>query len=325
MKPIAQADAGASGNSKHGRRSSRGSAAGAAKVALSLLLPALSGCLPLVRTHKVQPPKMPSVVLNADAAELVSSINTQFDSFQSLRATVELRASFPAANKVDVKESPWFPGYILMRKPNDLRVLGLLPVLHTRAFDMASNGETFKLLIPPKSKAIVGGNAVTRKSSNPLENLRPAVFFDSLLLRKIDTNELVFLTTETRTIKDPQGKELLALPDYDLYIVHARGDNDGQRPIHQLIPARVIHFNRVDLLPIEEDIYDQNGDIETQVIYGPYQKFGATKYPGSVTIRRPLEQYEIELTIQKLQLNQPLTDDQFELKIPEGVQVQKLE
>jgi hypothetical protein len=294
------------------------------KALMLLLLPALTGCLPLVRTRKVQAPKMPEVVQSADAAQLVSSINQRNDSFQSLKATVELQASFPAANKVDVKESPWFPGYILMRKPDKLRVLGLLPVLHTRAFDMASGGKTFELYIPPRNKAIEGSNSVVKKSPNPLENLRPSVFFDSLLLRRIEPSELVFLTTETKTTRDPQGKELLAEPDYDLYVVHSKEDG-GVVPIHQLVPARVIHFSRVDLMPNEEDIYDQNGAIETQVIYGPYQKFGTTMYPGSVTIKRPLEQYQIVLTIQKLQLDQPLADDQFELKIPEGVQVQRLD
>ncbi len=151
------------------------------------------------------------------------------------------------------------------------------------------------------------------------------MFFDSLLIRPIESNELVFLTTETKTARDPNGKQLIALPDYDLYIVHAKEDQAGSTTIRQLLPARVIHISRVDLTPNEEDIYDQQGEIQTQVIYGPYQKFGTTMYPGSVTIKRPLEQYQIVLTIQKLQLNQPLTEDQFQLKIPEGVQVQKLD
>ena len=72
---------------------------------------------------------------------------------------------------------------------------------------------------------------------------------------------------------------MLALPDYDLYIVHARGDNDGPLPIHQLIPARVIHFNRVDLLTIAEDGYDQNGNFLLQSICGP------TRNPGQRSIR----------------------------------------
>jgi outer membrane lipoprotein-sorting protein len=47
-------------------------------------------------------------------------------------------------------------------------------------------------------------------------------------------------------------------------------------------------------------------------------------YPSTITIKRPLEEYQIVITIEKLTVNAPLTDAQFELKLPEGVQVQKL-
>ena len=92
----------------------------------------------------------------------------------------------------------------------------------------------------------------------------------------------------------------------------------------QLIPQRVIHFSRQDLRPIEEDIYDGQGTIQTQAIYGPYQQFGGVSYPASISIKRPLEEYQIVITIEKLTVNQKLADDQFELKIPEGTQVQEL-
>jgi outer membrane lipoprotein-sorting protein len=48
-------------------------------------------------------------------------------------------------------------------------------------------------------------------------------------------------------------------------------------------------------------------------------------FPGVVTIKRPLEEFQIVLTIQKLVLNQSLADDQFELKFPDDVKVQRLE
>ena len=87
----------------------------------------------------------------------------------------------------------------------------------------------------------------------------------------------------------------------------------------------MIRFNRENLQPIEQDIYDADGNIETQTLYGPLQIFGAEKFPGTVTIKRPQEEYQIVLTIQKVVLNQRLADDQFELKIPEGVQIKQLE
>jgi hypothetical protein len=47
--------------------------------------------------------------------------------------------------------------------------------------------------------------------------------------------------------------------------------------------------------------------------------------PATITIKRPLEELQIEVTIQKLTANPMLSDDKFELKIPEAVTVQKLE
>jgi hypothetical protein len=87
---------------------------------------------------------------------------------------------------------------------------------------------------------------------------------------------------------------------------------------------RVIHFSRIDLRPIEEDIYDQNGQIQTQATYGPLQKFGDQLFPGTITIKRPIDQYQILITFQKLVLNQQLNDEQFQLTIPDGTPVQKL-
>jgi hypothetical protein len=90
-------------------------------------------------------------------------------------------------------------------------------------------------------------------------------------------------------------------------------------------PLRVIHFSRIDLMPTEQDIYNADAELETQVLYGPYQDFKGTRFPSTIDIKRPLDEYSIRLTVQDLKVNQPLPDDQFELKLPKGVQVQKLE
>ena len=285
--------------------------------AMAMLLPVLTGCLS--HTRRVLQPKMPTVVMNADAAQLIGKINQQYDAVQSLSATVEFRASVGGELKGKVTDYTSFSGYILLRKPEMLRVLGLVPVLHTRAFDLASDGTTFKLLIPPKNKAIVGLNTVTAPSKNPLENMRPNIFFDSLLIHSIGPDELYSVTTETKTVQDRKTKQVTIQPDYDLNVMQRVGNSN------QLIPERVIHFNRADLLPYQEDIYDKAGDIQTQAVYGPYQTFGDERFPGTITIKRPLEEYQIVITIEKLRLNLNLSDNQFQLKLPEGITVQKMQ
>jgi outer membrane lipoprotein-sorting protein len=288
------------------------------KTALLLLLPTLSGCF--VHTRTVKQAKMPTVVMTATADELVQAVNKQCQAINSLSATVEFQASEGGPRKGKEKTYTSFSGYILLRKPEAIRVIGLLPVLHTRAFDMASDGNTFKLLIYyPHDHVIEGSNTLTKVAPNSVENLRPKIFFDSLLINCIQPDDLVALTTDTETKVDPKSKQLMVYPEYDLTVVRRKPDSQ------ELIPQRVIHFSRLDLHTTQEDIYDPKGAIQTQAIYGPTQEFGPESFPGSITIKRPLEEYQIVVTVQKLKVNLALTDDQFEIKVPEGTPVRKLE
>jgi outer membrane lipoprotein-sorting protein len=285
--------------------------------ALLLLLPMLNGCL--VHTRVVKQAKMPSVVLTATADELVKSINDHCNDIHSLTATVEFRATEGGPQKGKERTFTSFSGYIVLRKPESLRVIGLVPVLRTHAFDMATDGETFKLLIPHENKVIEGPNAMTKESSNALENFRPNVFSDSMLIKCIGSSELVTLTAETKSQIDPKSKQLMVQPDYDLTVVRRKENTQ------ELIPERVIHFSRIDLHPYQEDIYDAKGAIQTQATYGPLQTFGPVQFPGMITITRPLEELQIVITFQKLTTNLAVTDDQFELKIPSGTMVQRLQ
>jgi len=291
--------------------------------ALALCLPFTTGCL--YHTRKLQTPQAPTTVMDADAAELAGRIKQSYDSIRSLSATVDLQASVGGARKGSVTDYTSLRAFILVRKPEMLRVLGLAPVVRVPAFDLVSDGTDFKLSIPSQSKVVEGRNSVTTKAANPLMNLRPGLFFDSMLIREIAPEDEVILTTDSNVSQDPKTKKWFEERDYLLSVVREKSAAGSARGIRELIPKRVIRFNRENLQPIEQDIYDQNGSIETQTLYGPLQKFGDAMFPGVVTIKRPLEEYQIVLTIQKLVLNQPLADDQFVLQIPDGVKVQKLE
>ena len=53
-------------------------------------------------------------------------------------------------------------GYILVRKPDMLRMIGLFPIVRNTAFDMVSDGDRFKLSVPAKNKFYVGSAEVTQ-------------------------------------------------------------------------------------------------------------------------------------------------------------------
>jgi len=289
---------------------------------LALLVPVLTGCLS--HTHKLQQPKLAGVALNADAVQLVEAINRRYDQVNSLTATVEFAASVGGAHKGQETDYTSIPGYILFRKPKMLRVLGLVPVLRTHAFDLASNGESFTLLIPPRSRAIIGSNSVTKPAANPLENMRPEFFLDAILIHSITSDRIVSLTNSSATTVDSRNKQLIETPQYELTVLNP-GHEGGSPGVVKVFQAqRVIKFSRVNLMATEQDIYNKDGDMETQVLYGPYQTFNGMPYPSSITINRPLEEYRIALSVEKVTFNQPLPDEQFQSKVPEGYKVQRM-
>ena len=52
---------------------------------------------------------------------------------------------------------------------------------------MVSDGREFKVSIPPKNRFVVGRNDVmVPNPQQPLQNLRPQIIYDALLLRPID-------------------------------------------------------------------------------------------------------------------------------------------
>jgi outer membrane lipoprotein-sorting protein len=289
---------------------------------LALLLPVLTGCLS--RTHKLQQPKLAGPVQNADVVQLVEAVNRRYAQVSSLTAPVDFSASVGGAHKGKQTDYTSIHGYILYRKPQMLRVLGLVPVLHTHAFDLASDGSTFVLVIPPKSQAIEGSASAAGHAANPLENLRPDVFLDSLVIRNISPDEIVSLTNSSETKLDPKSKQLIETPQYDLAVLTTASAGTSTGPVRLAKPQRVIHFSRADLMPTELDVYNSSGDVETKVTYGPYQSYGGIPFPTTITINRPLDEFRLVLTIEKVTLNPTLPDEQFHSEVPKSYKVQKL-
>jgi len=261
----------------------------------------------------------PARVLNATLEELVKQTDDRFNAISSLKASVDIVASTGGAKQGQVTEYTAVNGYILLRKPEDLRVILFLPVAHIRAVDMSTDGKTFTVLIPPRNKVVTGSNQLTTHSKNSLENLRPAVFSDSMLIRGTGNGELLSLTSDERTYQpDPSKKILIAEPEYDLGLFTLKPNT------RELQTRRVIHIGRATLLPYQQDIYDDRGQLVTQAVYENYQKFGEIDYPSKITIRRPQDQLSLVVTISKLALNQQLDNDQFELNVPASATVQRL-
>ncbi len=289
---------------------------------LALLVPVLTGCLS--HTRSLQKPKLAGTVLNADAVHLVEDVNRRYDEVNSLTATVDFAASVGGAHTGKQTDYTSIHGFIIFRKAEMLRVIGQVPVIRTTAFDLASNGITFLLTIPPKSKAVQGSTSVTTKAANPLENLRPQVFLDSIVIRGIAADRIVALTTSSTNTLEPRTKQLIETPLYDLTVLNPGRANPAPGLPQVDKPTRVIHISRIDLKPTGQDVYNSEGAPETKVSYGRYQDFNGVSFPSTITIDRPLEEYRITVTVEKVIVNLDLPDKQFEQAVPKGYKLEKM-
>lgn len=281
----------------------------------------LTGCAFFRTVRVVQKTAPPAIYTTTTVDVLQKLISDRDSSIQTLNASVLISASQGGGSTGKVTDYTSLKGYIFVRKPGDLRVILQVPLLGSRGLDMVSDGKEFKMLLNSPltgRRAIVGTNEVTKPSKNGLENLRPSVFFDSLLVPAVSPDEYVSLT-EAQRLLPPEGKHKPAIeePDYDLALLKVKKE-------HLLHLSRLIHVNRIDVLPVQQDIYDEAGRVVTVATYSKYQTFAGQQFPTVINIRRPLDEYSLQIVVTKLTLNGPLGDDQFVLDIPAGVPVQKM-
>jgi len=282
------------------------------------VLPALTGCLS--HTRIVPKTRVADVIISTSLESMAKQIADRYESIKTLNATVEMSATTGGGLQGKETQSLSFSGYVLMRQPEFLRVLLLVPVVRTQALDMVSDGKNFKLFIPPRKRAIVGSNTLTTTSKNGLENLRPDVIYDSMFIQGPEQDQIISMTTDIRVIES--GKKKKDLIEEPAYAVQILNKPDG--PTRTVRTVRVIHINSTDLLPYQQDIYDADGKVITKAYYSNYQFYGNTPFPSNIVVERPRDHYSLTINILKLTLNGHLDDDQFELKIPEGISIEAL-
>jgi outer membrane lipoprotein-sorting protein len=288
----------------------------AAALCLPVLL--LSGCM--FSTRKLPIPKAPLVTQTVSADALVARLNERWTKLENLTAKVEIQASVLKTKEGKATDYTTIKGQIVMRKPGQLRVVGMVPILNSHVFDGATDGKTFTVMSYLQNKVFRGSNLLKKKSAKPLENLRPSLIFDAIVVRGLEADDEYMVTAETLTVPDTADKHLYLVPEYILSIMRRKPGTQ------ELTPVRVVRFHRDDLLPYEQDTYDSDGNLETQVTYENYQDFDTSRYPARITIRRPLEEWQVVMTVDTEMENlKNMTDEQFQVKIPEGTPVEDLE
>jgi hypothetical protein len=273
----------------------------------------------MFRTRPVEETYSQAALREASQSALIESVDQQAEKIQSLKATVDIDTSVGGARKGHYTDYKEIRGYVLARKPAMLHMIGLLPIVRTTAFDMVSNGEEFKLWIPPRNRFVMGRNNVqTHNPDQPMESIRPQDIYDALLIRPIDPeHEIAILAKGEEILHDSKGHRVLQ-EDYELIVIRKRDGNEG-------VLSRKIVFGRTDLQPHRQYIYDDQANLVTDARYANYKDYDGVSFPSRIEISRPQEEYDITLNMLKLEMNKSLRDDQFALEQPPGAEVVRLD
>jgi hypothetical protein len=275
-----------------------------------------AGCL--FRTRPVEEQYSKAPLQEASQQQLIDSLRKQAESIHSLKATADIDTSAGGAKKGHVTDYKEIRGYVLARQPASLHFIGLMPIVRTTAFDMVSDGQDFKVWIPPKNRFVVGRNEMSMTiTDQPIENIRPQNIYDALLIPPINpATELAVMERSYEILHDAKGHTILQ-DDYELVVIRRKGEG--------AVLARKIVFSRTDLKPHRQYIYDDEGKLASDVRYAEYKDYDGVNYPSRIEIFRPQEEYDITLNMLKVEINHPLTDDQFVLEQPAGAEVVHLD
>ena len=293
---------------------------------LSATLAAIScGCHGRTITGRtVVPQAERPVAKDATREELLAAYNTIARNTKTLNATVELKPTAGSRYSGVIEEYHEVKAFLLAERPADIRMIGQAPVIGKTVFDMASDGDTFRVSMPTKNKFLVGSVAGERNSAKPIENLRPQHLLDALLWPEIRKEEAVTM----REFNNEQGRY------YVLTVL--RGG-------YQLEVLREIWFDRANLQVAHILTYGPKGILLSDVSFSDWQPLESspaaqtsapvtstastpppaatpsiTSFPRAILIDRPHDDYKLEMQVTKVAVNEEIPADRFKLEPPAG-------
>src|SRR5271165_5589585 len=107
-------------------------------IAISLAMLVNQGCITFKIHIPVKNKPQGKTLQTADKDGLAARVTNLYKAVNSFIATVDMSPSLGSVYKGEITEFRDVRGYILMRKPADIRIQAQYPVLRATAFDMVS-------------------------------------------------------------------------------------------------------------------------------------------------------------------------------------------
>jgi hypothetical protein len=265
----------------------------------------LTGCV--THTHSLPKNLIPLKAATVAKPALLNMLKTRSMAVKTLIVnSTSLSASrLLPSDKVKDYGSKLSSGTIIVERPNQLFLE--VDYLGTTMVDMVADDAQYKIAAYPKHWFGVANVGAPVDSSGEFPfNLRPSHILDALF---VDGERFIDDDAITKVVKEDTESQ----PDgvHSFYVICF---SKGSAAIVDLWFDRTLRNPEVT----RKKTYTEDGRIESDVHYSEYEMVDSILFPKLIVIQRPLENYSLEMKLNKLELNKPVKADAFELDRPEG-------
>ncbi len=202
-------------------------------------------------------------------------------------------------------------GYMLLRRPNAIRFVLLIPITKSTLFDILSIGDRFSALYPREHEFFEG-----RNSAKELFGVDPATSkeFQVPPIRGSHIFEAIFPQSIALDVPDLRigvREESDARASYYILSVLREGETLGK--VHRIHTLREIYIERFGLTIARQKVFDEDGRVLSDITYSDLERKEGFSLPLRIHIERPQDGYILDLKFRKWNVDPDLQEEAFEL------------
>jgi len=261
--------------------------------------------------------EVPKAILHAKDAtldELLDIVN-RFDEITSLKSN-SLEAKYISKKQesglIELEKYPKAPGFVLLKRPDSIYFRIQAPVTKTSILTLVSVGDEFRVLYHRDMTFYIGKNSAKELISEDLDEkpkipIRASHILEAIFLKTIPLQDPEILIARTEE-EDENTK---------YYVVEVFRDDTSRR----LYPLRKFWIERAGLTISRQRIYNDSGQIMSEIEYADTVKYEEFAMPRKIYIERSLDGYTLDLEFKDWIVNTDIKDETFELQPLPGMQV----
>ena len=262
-----------------------------------------SGCI----SHTVDLPK-DQILLPADSMSKPQLLERLKERSMAVQTMVIQQSTLKPSRMISgeaIKDYADVTGKIAVERPSHLR-LEIEKVI-TLA-QMVSDEKVYKVYVNQKGKFGVGDVSAPSQGAEFPYNLRPTHILDALF---VDGEQFMGKPGIDAFVRE----DTLSQPDgvHSYYIILF--GKSGGVSLEELWFDRTVGVMEV----VRKKTYLPDGKVEADILYSDYGIFNSIPFPRKIFIKRPIENYSLEVNIERMELNKPVDASMFVLNRPTGV------